>query len=81
MSKSFTTTFGTVKISEPFACFATGDKSVEVSYKPDNYNGWGITKTWPLCSLSGSFEQADADFFASVAEEKLRISRPMEQQA
>lgn len=77
MSRSFTTTFGTVKISEPFSCFVTGDKSVEVSYKPDNYNGWGITKTWPQRDIE-AFEQVDADFFASVAEEKLRIGRSAE---
>ncbi|WP_351015059.1 hypothetical protein [Shewanella sp. AC91-MNA-CIBAN-0169] len=80
MSKVFTTKFGGVAMSKPFSMFGVDEKQVEVTYKPSNYSGWGITKTCNAIEVE-IFEQADAEFFAEVAEGKLRISRPTEKVA
>jgi hypothetical protein len=45
---------------------------IEVTYKPNNYNGWGVCKTFDAIAVT-DFKQADAELFASTADSKLRI--------
>jgi hypothetical protein len=47
-------------------------EQIEVTYKPNNYNGWGVCKTLNAIEVS-DFTQADAELFASTADSKLRL--------
>jgi hypothetical protein len=71
MSKVFITQLGGVALSEPFSMFGFDEKQVELTYKPTDYDGWGITKSHNAIEVR-NFCQADADIFARFAESILR---------
>ncbi|MGE6647978.1 hypothetical protein ACQKE0_01715 [Shewanella colwelliana] len=70
---TFTTRQGTVSISAPFWSMGNEHKQVELTYRPDNYHGWGVSKAYNANRCS-DFSQADAELFALNAESKLRIN-------
>ncbi|WP_434939185.1 hypothetical protein ACRWQN_17725 [Shewanella sp. HL-SH8] len=74
--KKVTTTFstqqGVVTLSEPFFTLMHDHEQIEVTYKPNNYNGWGMCKTFNAIEVN-NFTQADAELFASTADSKLRL--------
>ncbi|WP_372942892.1 hypothetical protein [Shewanella sp.] len=80
INQHFDTEFGVVTVSESFTKFGFDKPQTETAYKPHDYNGWGITRTVNAIEVQ-DFTQADAEFFASVAESKLSVNRPMEKKA
>ncbi|MBB1438598.1 hypothetical protein H5202_07820 [Shewanella sp. SG41-4] len=72
VTKTFSTKQGVVTISDPFFTLMADQPQVEVTYKPNNYCGWGMCKTYNAIEVS-DFTQADAELFASTADSKLRI--------
>jgi hypothetical protein len=72
VTKTFSTKQGVVTISDPFFTLMADQPQVEVTYKPNNYSGWGMCKTYNAIEVS-DFTQADAELFASTADSKLRI--------
>ncbi|MGK0271990.1 MAG: hypothetical protein ACI88H_002656 [Cocleimonas sp.] len=71
-NKTFSTKRGVVTLSEPFFTLIHDQQQVEATYKPNNYNGWGMCKTFNAIEVI-DFNQADAELFASTADSKLRI--------
>nr|WP_320125709.1 hypothetical protein [uncultured Shewanella sp.] len=71
--RAFTTTSGVVTVYAPFWSIHFDQQQVEVTYKPNNYHGWGIVRTCNAVDCQ-DFNQADADKFALNAESKLRIN-------
>lgn len=69
----FDTRFGVVTLSNSFSKLGCALKQTETTYKPNDFNGWGITRNVNSIEVE-NFTQADAEFFAEVAESKLRIS-------
>jgi hypothetical protein len=76
----FNTKFGVVTLSNSFSKIGCTLKQTETTYKPHGYSGWGITRNVNTIEVQ-DFTQADAEFFAEVAESKLRISSPEEKVA
>jgi hypothetical protein len=77
LTSTFATIYGVVTVSRSFSKLGFDKKQADVTYKPNDYNGWGIVRT--VCAIEvQDFEQADAEFFASVAESKLRTRAPSE---
>ncbi|MCT7942423.1 hypothetical protein [Shewanella holmiensis] len=72
ITNTFSTRQGVVTISEPFFTLMHDHQQIEVTYKPNNYNGWGMCKTFNAIEVN-NFSQADAELFASTADSKLRI--------
>jgi hypothetical protein len=70
--KTFSTKQGVVTLSEPFFTLIHDQQQVEATYKPNNYSGWGMCKTYNAIEVT-EFTQADAELFASTADSKLRI--------
>jgi len=70
--KTFSTKQGVVTLSAPFFTLMHDQKQVEVTYKPNNYSGWGMCKTCNAIEVS-DFTQADAELFACTADSKLRL--------
>lgn len=68
----FKTQQGTVSLSLPYNPITHDHPQIEVTYKPDNYNGWGMCKTFNALEVS-EFTQADAELFALNADSKLRV--------
>lgn len=68
----FITKQGTVSLSLPYHPLTHEKPQIEVTYKPDNYHGWGICKTYDQPDVA-EFCQADAELFAITADSKLRI--------
>ncbi|WP_259395416.1 hypothetical protein [Shewanella sp. SR44-4] len=77
LKRKFDTKFGVVTLSDSFYKLGCKLKQTEITYKPHDYNGWGITRTVNAIEVE-DFTQADAEFFAEVAESKLRVNRPSE---
>ncbi|WP_418358384.1 hypothetical protein ACNH6B_05035 [Shewanella basaltis] len=75
LKRKFNTKFGVVTLSDSFYKLGCKLKQTETTYKPHDYNGWGITRTVNSIEVE-DFTQADAEFFAEVAESKLRVNRP-----
>lgn len=75
LKHKFDTKYGVVSLSSSFAKLGCDKPQTDITYKPNNYNDWGITRTVNTIEVQ-DFTRADAEFFACVAEEKLRISRP-----
>jgi hypothetical protein len=69
---TFSTRYGVVTLSEAFFTVMHEQPQIEVTYKPNNYNGWGVCKTFDAIAVT-DFNQADAELFASTADSKLRI--------
>lgn len=80
LKHKFDTKYGVVTLSNSFSKLGCALKQTETTYKPHGYSGWGITRDVNTIEVE-SFTQADAEFFAEVAESKLRISRPAEKKA
>ncbi|MGI2146795.1 hypothetical protein [Shewanella frigidimarina] len=72
VTKTFSTKQGVVTISVPFFTLMHEQQQVEATYKPNNYNGWGMCKTFNAIEVS-NFTQADAELFATTADSKLRL--------
>jgi hypothetical protein len=72
VTKTFSTRQGVVTLSDPFFTLMADQPQVEVTYKPNNYSGWGMCKTFNSIEVI-DFNQADAELFASTADSKLRI--------
>jgi hypothetical protein len=70
--KTFSTKQGVVTLSGPFFTLIHDQQQVEATYKPNNYHGWGMCKTFNAIEVS-DFSQTDAELFASTADSKLRI--------
>ena len=73
LKRKFDTKFGVVTLSDSFYKLGCKLKQTEITYKPHDYNGWGITRTVNAIEVE-DFTQADAEFFAEVAESKLRVN-------
>jgi hypothetical protein len=71
-AKVFSTLQGVVTLSTPFFTLMHEQQQVEATYKPNNYSGWGMCKTFNAIEVT-NFSQADAELFASTADSKLRI--------
>jgi hypothetical protein len=74
VTKTFSTKQGVVTISDPFFTLMAEQPQIEVTYKPNNYSGWGMCKTYNSIEVS-DFTQADAELFATTADSKLRLQR------
>jgi hypothetical protein len=72
VTKTFSTKQGVVTISDPFFTLMAEQPQIEVTYKPNNYSGWGMCKTYNSIEVS-DFTQADAELFATTADSKLRL--------
>jgi hypothetical protein len=72
VNKTFSTKQGVVTLSDPFFTLMHDHQQIEVTYKPNNHNGWGVCKTFDAIAVT-DFKQADAELFASTADSKLRI--------
>jgi hypothetical protein len=72
VTKTFGTKQGVVTLSTPFFTLMHEQQQVEATYKPNNYSGWGMCKTYNAIEVT-EFTQADAELFASTADSKLRI--------
>lgn len=72
VTKTFITKQGVVTLSAPFFTLMHDHEQIEVTYKPNNYNGWGMCKTFNAIEVN-NFTQADAELFASTADSKLRL--------
>ena len=72
VTKMFSTKQGVVTLSTPFFTLMHEQQQVEATYKPKNYNGWGMCKTFNASEVS-NFTQADAELFATTADSKLRL--------
>ncbi|WP_351123460.1 hypothetical protein [Shewanella sp. T24-MNA-CIBAN-0130] len=72
ITKTFSTKQGVVTLSTPFFTLMHDQQQIEVTYKPDNYNGWGMCKTCNAIEVT-DFTQADAELFAITADSKLRL--------
>jgi len=72
VTKTFSTKQGVVTISVPFFTLMHEQQQVEATYKPNNYNGWGMCKMFNAIDVT-DFTQSDAELFASTAGSKLRI--------
>lgn len=72
---TFSTRYGVVTLSKPFFTIMHEQPQMEATYKPNNYNGWGVCKTFDAIAVT-DFKQADAELFASTADSKLRIQGP-----
>ena len=72
LTKTFSTKQGVVTISDPFFTLMAEQPQIEVTYKPNNYSGWGMCKTYNSIEVS-DFTQADAELFATTADSKLRL--------
>ena len=72
VTKTFSTKQGVVMLSDPFFTLMAEQPQVEVTYKPNNYSGWGMCKTFNAIEVS-NFTQADAELFATTADSKLRL--------
>jgi hypothetical protein len=72
VTKMFSTKQGVVTLSTPFFTLMHEQQQVEATYKPNNYNGWGMCKTYNSIEVS-NFIQADAELFATTADSKLRL--------
>jgi hypothetical protein len=71
-AKVFSTLRGVVTLSTPFFTLMHEQQQVEATYKPNNYSGWGMCKTYNAIEVT-EFTQADAELFACTADSKLRI--------
>ncbi|ABE56554.1 hypothetical protein Sden_3278 [Shewanella denitrificans OS217] len=69
---TFSTRNGVVTLSMPFTTIMYDYPQIELTYKPNNYSGWGVCKIFNALECE-PFEQADAELFAETAESKLRI--------
>lgn len=67
----FKTALGVVSLSKPYWSFSSPTPVVDVIYKPDDYNGWGISKAFDV-ELVANFNQENAEHFAQTVEPKLR---------
>lgn len=75
MKNKFVTTRGVVSLSKPYWSLGNPNSMVDVTFKPDDYNGWGISKAFDVDSVA-NFNQENAEHFAAVVEPKLRIDMP-----
>lgn len=73
LKHKFDTKRGVVSLSNSFAKLGCDKPQTDITYKPNNYNDWGITRTVNTIEVQ-DFTSHDAEFFAEVAESKLRIS-------
>jgi len=72
VTKTFSTKQGVVTLSDQYFTLMHEQQQVEATYKPNNYNGWGMCKTFNASEVS-NFTQADAELFATTADSKLRL--------
>jgi hypothetical protein len=72
ITQTFSTKQGVVTLSDPFFTLMADQPQVEVTYKPNNYSGWGMCKTYNAIEVS-DFTQTCAELFACTADSKLRL--------
>lgn len=73
MKINFKTEKGIVYLSGSFTKLGCDKPKTDITYKPDNYNGWGIVKTVNANDVR-FFTKEDAEYFAIDAELKLRVN-------
>lgn len=75
MKNKFITARGVVSLSKPYWLLGNSSQVIDVTFKPDEYNGWGISKAFGVESVA-HFNQESAEQFAALVEPKLRIDMP-----